>query len=59
MLSFLLKLFLVSKLLSLAIKYGGPYLPIPATSLAAGLIVLSVPVAMTALLSWQWLRARE
>lgn len=36
---FLLKLIALSTLLSAAVKYGGRYLPIPATSSAALLIV--------------------
>lgn len=59
MVSFLSKIVIASTLLSLAIKFGGPYLPIPATSLAAGLMIMSVPLAMTAFLSWRWLRREQ
>lgn len=55
MLNFLLKIFLASALISLAIKYGGPLLHLPPTSLVAGLIIFSVPLGMTAFLSWRWL----
>lgn len=39
MIPFLIKIFGVSALVSIAIKYGGPYLHLPATSLVAGLII--------------------
>lgn len=41
---FLLKLLGLSLLLSVGIKYGGPFLPIPATSGVALGVVLGVPL---------------
>lgn len=55
---FLLKVFGFSALISAAIRYGGPFLPLPATDSPAtnGIalaIVLSLPVGVLGLLLWQ------
>ncbi|KKI99789.1 hypothetical protein [Prochlorothrix hollandica] len=57
-LAFLVKVFGLSLGLSLLIKYGGPLLPLPATSGVALAMVLALPLTMTAVLSWQRWRQR-
>lgn len=50
------KLLLLSLILSAAIKYGGPYLHLPATPVTAGLMV-GVP-ALIALVVLAWAQSR-
>ena len=57
-LSFILKVVLGSALISLAIKYLGPQLAVPATSAVAIAIVLAPPIIMAALLGWRLQRDR-
>ncbi|MGJ3245995.1 MAG: hypothetical protein ACFE0I_07980 [Elainellaceae cyanobacterium] len=50
---FILKILGISTLGAIAIKYGGPYLNIPATPVTAILIVLLPSMIMAVLLSWR------
>jgi hypothetical protein len=52
-LSFVLKVFLLSAVISLLIKYVGPFLFIPATSVNALMIVLLPTVIMAIALLWR------
>ncbi|HLO84197.1 MAG TPA: hypothetical protein VK203_04160 [Nostocaceae cyanobacterium] len=52
-LGFLLKLLLLSALLSLLIKYSGAFLTIPATATNATFIVLLPTLVMIAVLLWR------
>ncbi|MCP6760590.1 MAG: hypothetical protein NHB32_18015 [Fischerella sp. CENA71] len=52
-LGFLLKVFLLSAVISLLIKYAGPFLFIPATSINALIIVLLPTVMMAIALLWR------
>ncbi|RAM52441.1 MAG: hypothetical protein C6Y22_06180 [Hapalosiphonaceae cyanobacterium JJU2] len=53
-LGFLLKVFLLSAVISLLIKYVGPFLFIPATSINALIIVLLPTVMMAIALLWRF-----
>ncbi|MFB2772900.1 hypothetical protein ACE1AT_27055 [Pelatocladus sp. BLCC-F211] len=53
-LGFLLKVFLLSAVISLLIKYAGPFLFIPATSINALIIVLLPTVMMAIALLWRF-----
>ncbi|MBE9035271.1 hypothetical protein [aff. Roholtiella sp. LEGE 12411] len=52
--SFIVKLLLLSALLSLLIKYATPSLVIPATAINALIIVLLPPVIMAIALLWRF-----
>ena len=54
---FLLKVFGISLGLSLLIKYGGPFLALPAQDSVALAIVLSLPLGMGGFLLWQQRRS--
>lgn len=51
------KLLLLSLILSVAIKYGGPYLHLPATPMTAGLMVGGPALIALAILAWAQRRA--
>ncbi|MBF2096950.1 MAG: hypothetical protein IGQ88_01040 [Gloeomargaritaceae cyanobacterium C42_A2020_066] len=51
------KLLLLSLILSVAIKYGGPYLHLPPTPLTAGLLVGGPLLIALAILAWAERRA--
>ncbi len=53
-LGFVLKVFLLSAVISLLIKYAGPFLFIPATSINALIIVLLPTVMMAIALLWRF-----
>ncbi len=53
-LSFVLKVFFLSVVISLLIKYAGPFLFIPATSVNALIIVLFPTVMMAIALLWRF-----
>ncbi|TBR58724.1 hypothetical protein BLD44_019010 [Mastigocladus laminosus UU774] len=53
-LGFLLKVFLLSAVISLLIKYAGPFVFIPATSINALIIVLLPTVIMAIALLWRF-----
>ncbi|BAZ66474.1 MAG: hypothetical protein KME28_21825 [Pelatocladus maniniholoensis HA4357-MV3] len=53
-LGFVLKVFLLSAVISLLIKYAGPFLFIPATSINALIIVLLPTVIMAIALLWRF-----
>jgi hypothetical protein len=55
-LSFLAKVLVASLVLSVAIKYGGPMLGIPATPVAALIGVLSPTVIVAIALGWRLLQ---
>lgn len=59
MLNFLLKVFGLSALLSVAIKYGGPLLNIPATNAGATLAVCLPSTVLAIVLGWRWQRQRS
>lgn len=50
---FIIKLFLLSGLISVAIKYLLPLLNIPATATVALVLVLTPPAILAALLAWR------
>lgn len=52
-LNLVLKVLIASTLISIAIKYGGPFLPIPATSAVALGIVLLPTVIMAIALTYR------
>ena len=51
---FVVKVILLSTVLSFAIKYGGRYLSIPSTNLVAAIIVCSPAIAIGLILGWQY-----
>jgi len=51
--AFILKVFLMSIALSLAIKYGGPSLSIPSSNAIALIAVLTPSLILAAILSWK------
>ncbi|MEC4814874.1 MAG: hypothetical protein SAK29_16580 [Scytonema sp. PMC 1069.18] len=53
-LGFVLKVFLLSAVLSVLIKYALPYVPVSATATNALIIVFLPTVVMTILLLWRW-----
>ncbi len=53
--AFILKVLILSTLISLLIKYGGPSLSVPATATSA-LIAVLLPSAVMGLLLWRRLR---
>lgn len=57
-LNFLLKILLASALLSIAIKYAGPLLPIPATDWTAGVFVLLPPIVVAVVL-WRQMQSES
>lgn len=54
MTGFVVKVMVLSALLSIAIKYGGPYLPISGNTTNALIAVWLPSVLMAALLGWRW-----
>jgi membrane protein implicated in regulation of membrane protease activity len=50
---FILKVFLMSIALSLAIKYGGPILSIPSTNLNALIAVFTPSIILATILGWR------
>jgi hypothetical protein len=50
----LFKLLVVSTGISVAVKYGGGYLPIAATNLTALILVLSPTILLALALGWRW-----
>uniref|UniRef100_A0A832H2D9 Uncharacterized protein n=1 Tax=Oscillatoriales cyanobacterium SpSt-402 TaxID=2282168 RepID=A0A832H2D9_9CYAN len=54
MVGFILKVFVVSTLISIAIKQGGPYLPVAATNTTALVTVITPSILFAVLLSWRW-----
>jgi membrane protein implicated in regulation of membrane protease activity len=50
---FIVKVFLMSIALSLAIKYGGPILSIPSTNLNALIAVFSPTIILATILGWR------
>lgn len=54
MTGFVIKVFLFSIVLSFAIKYGGPYLPVAGTTMTALVAVLSPTILMAIALGWRW-----
>jgi hypothetical protein len=54
MTSSILKIFALSIALSFVIKYGGRYLPVSGTTLAALVGVLTPPILMAIALGWRW-----
>ena len=57
--AFLLKVLILSGGLSLLIKYGGPYLSIPSTTINALITVLMPPIVVGILLWWRLLQQVE
>jgi len=58
MIGVILKVFLVSIGLAIAIKYGAPFLSVPVTATAALVGVLSPPLILGLILGWRWQRLR-
>ena len=56
---FILKVVLLSAILSALIKYGGPYLNIPLTAINALLAVFFPTVVMAVLFGWRAVRSHE
>ena len=52
--SFVLKILLLSTILSLLVKYGGQYLPISPTTTNALIIVLTPSLAVGSILAWRY-----
>jgi hypothetical protein len=50
---FVLKVLISSLLLAIAIKYGGPFLPLAPTSVNALILVLLPTLIMAGVLSWR------
>ncbi|MGC8712105.1 MAG: hypothetical protein ACP5RH_06905 [Leptodesmis sp.] len=50
----ILKIFILSIALSYVIKYGGRFLPVSGTMVAALVGVLTLPVLMAIALGWRW-----
>jgi glucose-6-phosphate-specific signal transduction histidine kinase len=53
MTGFIIKVFALSTLISIAIKYGGSYLPIAETNTTALIVVLLPSILMAIALGWQ------
>jgi membrane protein implicated in regulation of membrane protease activity len=58
-LQFIVKVFLLSALISIAIKYGGPWLRIPASPAIALIAVFLPSVLVAMVLMWRWQRMRS
>ena len=56
---FILKVVLLSAILSVLIKYGGPYLNIPLTAINALLAVFFPTVLMAVLFGWRAVRGER
>jgi hypothetical protein len=54
MIGLVIKVFAVSLAVSIAIKYGGANLPIPATATSALIGVLLPALLMALVLAWRW-----
>ncbi|NJP10645.1 MAG: hypothetical protein HC866_15195 [Leptolyngbyaceae cyanobacterium RU_5_1] len=59
MTGFILKILVLSGLISIAIKYGGPLLPISGTPAIALIAVLSPTILMAIALGWRWQQVRS
>jgi membrane protein implicated in regulation of membrane protease activity len=59
MVEFILKVMGVSIALAFVIKYGGPFLAIPATPISALVGVLTPTVVMLLLLAWRWQQQKQ
>lgn len=59
MVNFILKILLLSAVISVGIKYGGPYLGLAGTTTTALVAVLSPTILMAILLSWRWQKYTE
>ncbi|MBD2021665.1 hypothetical protein H6F43_15910 [Leptolyngbya sp. FACHB-36] len=59
MTGFVLKIGILSLLVSIAIKYGGPYLPISGNTFHALVAVLSPSILLALLLGWRWQRSEK
>jgi len=56
---FLLKVFVLSLLLSIAIKYGGPYLPIQGTQTTVLTAITLPSIVMAIALGWRWFNTQQ
>jgi hypothetical protein len=56
---FILKVLLVSTILSLLVKYGGRILSIPPTPTNASIAILIPPILMALVLWWRLLRKQQ
>lgn len=54
MTGFMLKVFILSALLSIAIKYGGPFLPVTETTTTVLIAICSPSILMAILFGWRW-----
>jgi hypothetical protein len=58
MVGLLIKVLIASTLTAIAIRYGGPLLPISGTTTTALIGVLSPTILMAAVLGWRWSNRR-
>jgi membrane protein implicated in regulation of membrane protease activity len=56
---FIVKVMVLSVLLSIGIKYGGPFLPISANATTALIAVLLPSTVLAIVLGWRWQRYRN
>ncbi|MBL1178468.1 MAG: hypothetical protein FWK01_25780 [Pantanalinema sp. GBBB05] len=54
MAGFILKVLILSALLSFAIKYGGPLLPVTGTTSTVLIAICSPSILMAILFGWRW-----
>jgi hypothetical protein len=59
MIGLILKVLVVSILVSFAIQYGGPLLPITPTTATVLIAVLSPTILMVVALGWRWQRGKD
>jgi len=59
MIGFILKVLIASALISVAIKYGGGYLPIQGTTSTALIAVLTPSIVMAILFTVRWQRTQD
>lgn len=57
-LDFIIKILIISTILSVAIKYGGRYLPISPTNAIALTIVVMPSLVIGLILGWQYLNQK-
>lgn len=58
MIGFILKVFIASAVIAIAIKYGGAYLPVQGNTPTALIAVLTPSIVMAMLFGWRWQKER-